>query len=84
MAVEGFFRPYPFRRRGNLIDRIALGYVRDFIHVNIRFAIFNFADCCVVVGAILFGIYLLFIHEKYQALQKTEMQQIGDDRNASE
>lgn len=69
---------------GNLIDRIVLGYVRDFIHVNIHFAIFNFADCCVVVGVILFGIYLLFIHEKYQALHKTEPQQIGDDHNASQ
>ena len=50
---------------GNLIDRIFLGYVRDFIHVNIKFAIFNIADSMVVIGAILLGIYVLFIHDKY-------------------
>lgn len=50
---------------GNLIDRIFLGYVRDFIHVNINFAIFNAADSFVVIGAILLGIYVMFIHDKY-------------------
>lgn len=39
---------------GNLIDRIFLGYVIDFLYFElIDFPIFNFADCCVVVGAIL-------------------------------
>ena len=39
---------------GNMIDRLYLGYVRDFIHFNIpqlNFAVFNIADSCVVVGA---------------------------------
>lgn len=51
---------------GNLIDRMFLGYVRDFIYVNIPFATFNIADACLVVGTILLGIYLLFIHDKRQ------------------
>ena len=39
---------------GNLIDRIFLGYVIDFLYFKlIDFPIFNFADCCVVVGAFL-------------------------------
>jgi signal peptidase II len=43
---------------GNMIDRLSLGYVRDFIYFSIErpkfdFAIFNFADSFVVVGAIL-------------------------------
>lgn len=41
---------------GNMIDRLYLGYVRDFIHFNIpqlNFAVFNVADSCVVVGAFL-------------------------------
>jgi signal peptidase II len=39
---------------GNLIDRIFYGYVVDFIELKfINFAIFNFADMCVVVGAFL-------------------------------
>jgi len=41
---------------GNMIDRLYLGYVRDFIHFtvpNFNFAVFNIADGCVVIGAIL-------------------------------
>lgn len=46
---------------GNLIDRIYLGYVIDFLYFQwIDFPIFNFADCCVVVGAILMCVYILF------------------------
>ena len=41
---------------GNLIDRIMLGKVIDYIDLNFfpfqNFAIFNFADCLVVVGVI--------------------------------
>lgn len=46
---------------GNLIDRIALGYVVDFFYVKlINFPIFNFADCCVVIGVcLLFGYLIL-------------------------
>ena len=37
---------------GNMIDRLILGYVVDFINVElINFAIFNVADCFVCVGA---------------------------------
>ena len=41
---------------GNLIDRIFLGYVRDFIDLNF-FPVFNLADMFNVVGVILI-IYL--------------------------
>lgn len=49
---------------GNLIDRIFLGYVVDFIHVMFFDYIFNFADCMVVVGVILLAIYVLFFADK--------------------
>ena len=46
---------------GNLIDRIAYGYVIDFLYFRlIDFPIFNFADCCVVVGSILMFLFVLF------------------------
>ncbi len=50
---------------GNLIDRIRLGYVIDYIEVKLfDFAIFNFADICVVVGAICLIVYVCFIEKK--------------------
>lgn len=50
---------------GNLIDRIFRGYVVDYIHLKfIHFAIFNFADCCVVIGTALLVIYFLFFEGK--------------------
>lgn len=46
---------------GNLIDRVALGFVRDFICTEfIDFPVFNVADCFVTCGGILLGILLLF------------------------
>ncbi len=50
---------------GNMIDRVALGYVVDFIDFRlINFAVFNVADSFVCVGAALLIIYVLFIDGK--------------------
>ena len=44
---------------GNLIDRIRLGYVVDFIYLRlIRFPVFNVADCCVVAGTVGLGLWI--------------------------
>lgn len=48
---------------GNLIDRIAVGKVTDFISVG-SFPIFNVADMCVVSGCVLIIIYLIFFDGK--------------------
>lgn len=54
---------------GNLIDRIVYGFVIDFLYFSlIDFPIFNFADCCVVVGAILLFLYFLFGVKEYEDL----------------
>ncbi|MFC2025439.1 signal peptidase II [Chloroflexota bacterium] len=45
---------------GNLIDRISLGYVTDFIDFTVWPA-FNIADSAIVVGVILFAYSLLFL-----------------------
>lgn len=46
---------------GNMIDRLFLGYVRDFIELRfIDFPIFNFADIFLTVGVICYMVYLLF------------------------
>lgn len=45
---------------GNLIDRIFLGGVRDFIYFkSINFAIFNIADSFVTIGGILLAISII-------------------------
>ena len=47
-----------------LIDRIFLGYVVDYIHVSFFPPIFNFADCCVTVGTVLLMMHILFFLER--------------------
>lgn len=50
---------------GNLIDRLALGYVRDFVWVNIfgKWACCNFADFWIVFGVIWAVVDIMFICE---------------------
>lgn len=58
---------------GNLIDRIFLGYVVDFIDLRIiNFAVFNFADCCVVIGVIMVFIYVLFLSGRKEKTKEQE------------
>ncbi|MBE6800736.1 MAG: signal peptidase II [Ruminococcaceae bacterium] len=46
---------------GNIIDRIRLHYVVDFIEpLFVNFAVFNFADCLITVGAFILIFYLIF------------------------
>ena len=58
---------------GNMIDRIRLEYVVDFLKVEfVDFAIFNIADCFVTVGAILLGVYIIFIEPKIYKREQAE------------
>jgi signal peptidase II len=52
---------------GNLIDRVRLGHVIDFIQVYLGswpFPSFNIADSAISVGAALLVLFSLFTHEK--------------------
>lgn len=53
---------------GNLIDRIYRGYVVDYLDFSALFGfpVFNFADCCVVVGTFLLLLSIL-LHDRAQA-----------------
>lgn len=49
---------------GNLIDRIAHSYVVDFIYFRlINFPIFNFADICVSLSAVILVVFFIFIYK---------------------
>ena len=53
---------------GNLIDRLSLGYVIDFIELSfIRFPIFNFADIAIVSGCLLAGLAIMLAKEEPNA-----------------
>lgn len=53
---------------GNLIDRVFLGYVVDFINVDFTiFAVFNVADILVTMGTVLLILSLIFIESKNEA-----------------
>ena len=43
---------------GNLIDRVVYGTITDFIKVSI-WPVFNIADACITIGAIMLAIYFL-------------------------
>ncbi|AWL30380.1 signal peptidase II [Acinetobacter defluvii] len=58
---------------GNLIDRVSLGYVVDFIHVfyqNHHFPAFNIADSAITLGTILLLIDTFFLEK--QRIQRVE------------
>lgn len=59
---------------GNLIDRIAMGYVIDFIDVNILdFPTFNVADISITVGVIMIMIILIkSLFEKENNIEKVK------------
>ena len=48
---------------GNLVDRVAFQYVRDFIFLDFwpTFPIFNFADSFLCIGAVMLAIFILFM-----------------------
>ena len=61
---------------GNLIDRVRMGEVIDYIKFEpVNFPIFNFADICVVIGAILFCVSIFItdvVKEKQQKQTESE------------
>lgn len=69
---------------GNLIDRIANGYVVDFIDVRIiKFAVFNFADICAVVGTIML-ILFYFVDEVKNSKEKKKKAMAEETAEAGE
>ena len=60
---------------GNLIDRIAKGSVVDFLDFyfgKFHFPTFNVADCFIVIGTILLGIYIVIYAKEPEEEEKKE------------
>jgi len=59
---------------GNIIDRVRLGYVVDFLDFynlfGYQFPAFNIADICVTCGCIMLIIYVLFLSSKYKPFRE--------------
>ena len=68
---------------GNLIDRIINGYVIDYLYFKwIDFPVFNFADCCLVVGAVLMLAFFFFVYEDASKLtQKVKKETENDNKD---
>ena len=47
----------------NLIDRVFLGYVIDYLQLSFFTPVCNFADYCISVGTVLLVVYLLFFSD---------------------
>ncbi len=66
---------------GNLIDRIWHGFVVDYIYVRwIDFPVFNFADCCLVIGAIFMLIFFFFVYEDPASKKVSVEKGASDDK----
>lgn len=50
----------------NLIDRIFLGYVVDYLQLSFFSPVCNFADYCVVIGTGLLIIYVIFFSDAFK------------------
>lgn len=57
---------------GNLIDRIFLGYVIDYLQLSFFSPVCNFADYAITVGTVLLVIYLLFFSDSSKAKPQKE------------
>ncbi len=69
---------------GNIIDRIRLKYVVDFIEpLFVDFAVFNFADCLITVGAFALIIYLFVDIIKDTRKEKAGKRDVTENTNGA-
>lgn len=55
---------------GNLIDRIFLGYVIDYIQLSFFSPVCNFADYCITIGTAVLMVYILFFSSDGESSKK--------------
>jgi signal peptidase II len=65
---------------GNLIDRIFLGYVIDFIDFEvINFPVFNFADICITTGTFMF--LFVIIRDEINHAKAKKLAKLNNDND---
>ena len=78
---------------GNLIDRLAFGYVRDFVQVkyfgleifgSTSFAIFNIADASLICGGIVLIVWVLFFYMRAEMKKEAEKKAAEKEQSAQE
>lgn len=70
---------------GNLIDRAFRGFVVDMFHTDfMRFAIFNIADVCVVLGGLGCAIYYAFYYEDIDGEKEDTAEENEDTADTAE
>jgi signal peptidase II len=65
---------------GNMVDRIAFGYVRDFIYLNFMdwFPVFNVADVFLSVGMACFVVYIIFYMFKEEKVEEPKVEKLTE------
>lgn len=58
---------------GNLIDRIFLGFVIDYLSISFFPPVCNFADYCITIGTVLLLVYLLFFSDYFKSNKKDNL-----------
>jgi len=66
---------------GNLIDRLTIGHVTDFISLD-SFAVFNIADASISIGVALLAVSLIQ-RERKEKLEKSQLTEV-DNQNSQE
>ena len=76
---------------GNLIDRLALGYVRDFINYDFLdlvftqgFAIGNIADLFLLIGVVVIAMYVIFEFQETDFYSQKKLQKLQEEEKALE
>ncbi len=68
---------------GNMIDRLFLGYVIDFLEFTfIDFPVFNIADICIVVGTFMMAAYILFF-DKTLFVEKKKTPENNEEKDTT-
>jgi signal peptidase II len=63
---------------GNMIDRVFLGYVVDFIEFTFMdFAVFNIADSAISIGSVCLAVYFIFFDKTFFS----KSPEVNDDKS---